>query len=94
MEVYTEKILPHEKYQDTWRKLKKKIIGLNYFTTYINGELVGDHYSYYYNVLAIDGLLVNEEFRHKGIATSKLEYVVLYYKCPIYLHADNDETTK
>ena len=71
MKIYTEKILPHEKYQDKWRKLKKKIMGLNYFTTYINGELVEYLYSYYdYNVVAIDGLLVKEEFHHKGITTS------------------------
>lgn len=56
--------------------------------------MVGDHYSYYYNVVVIDGLLVKKEFRHKGIATSKLGYVALYYKCPIYLHADNDEAPK
>ena len=74
-------------------KAKEKDNGLNYFAAYIKGELVGYLYSYYdHNVVAIDGLLVKEEFRHKGIATSLLEYVALYYKCPIYLHADNDET--
>ena len=76
-------------------KAKEKDNGLNYFAAYINGELVGYLYSYYnHNVVAIDGLLVKKEFRHKGIATSLLEYVALYYKCPIYLHADNDETPK
>lgn len=57
--------------------------------------MIGHLYFYYdYNVVAINGLLVKEEFHHKGVETSLLEYVALYYKCPIYLHADNDETPK
>lgn len=76
-------------------KAKEKDNGLNFFGAYIDNKLVAYLHAYYYqNVVGVDGLLVKKEFRHQGIAASLLQYVSNFYNCPIYLHADEDETPK
>ncbi|MCR4660506.1 MAG: GNAT family N-acetyltransferase [Clostridia bacterium] len=69
--------------------------GLNYFVCYFNNKIIGYCYTYYdKKVVALDGLLIDEPYRHKNVATNLISYIKNYYNCPIYLHADLQETAK
>lgn len=69
-----------------------KDTGVNYFGCYINNKLVALCYSYYaYGVVALDGLIVEEEYRHKHIAINLIKHIQDFYQnCPIYLHAEHE----
>lgn len=66
--------------------------GVNYFGCYINNKLVALCYSYYSNgVVALDGLIVDENYRHNHIAINLIKHIKDYYQnCPIYLHAEHE----
>ena len=69
--------------------------GLDYFVCYFNNNIVGHAHTYYSDgVVALDGLLVDKDYRHLGIGSNLISYVQNYYNCPIYLHASEDETSK
>ena len=65
----------------------------NYFGCYINNKLVGYCYAFLSEgVIALDGLLVDEQYRHMNIASNLVKHIQSYYKnCPIYLHAEEDD---
>jgi len=68
---------------------------LNMFGAYIDNKLVGYCYAYMNSgVVAIDDLLVDEQYRNQRIASTLIKYICNLYKVPMYLHADNDDTPK
>ena len=66
--------------------------GVNYFGCYTNNKLVALCYSFYSDgVVALDGLIVEEEYRHLHIAINLIKHIKDYYQnCPIYLHAEHE----
>lgn len=70
--------------------------GLNYFVCCYSNKIIAYCYAYYSNgVVALDGLLVDKQFRNNNIASNLIKHVQQYYQnCPIYLHADEAESTK
>lgn len=78
---------------DRYRLVAEANDNLNFFFAIRNNEVVGYCYSYHaYDVVGIDSLLVKEECRKQGIASSLLKHISSFYKCPIYLHAGEDDT--
>lgn len=76
-------------------KIKEGNNGLNFFACFYQNNIVGYCYSYYDNdVVCVDGLLVVEEYRKQYIASNLLKYIAHFYNCPIFLHADDDDTPK
>lgn len=76
-------------------KILEKNNGLNYHACYLGNLLVGYCYTYYdQGVVGLDGLLVRKEYRHQGIASTLLKYIANFYNCPIYLHADEEESPR
>ena len=69
--------------------------GLNMFATYYQDKIAGYCYAYYKNgVVCVDGLLVLKEYRNQYVASNLLAYIAHFYNCPIFLHAENDDTPK
>ena len=80
-----------------WDRYQQAVVaeneGLDFFYALLNGEVVAYCYAFYKDdVVGIDGLLVKEEVRKQGIASSLLKYISSLYKCPIYLHAEESDT--
>ena len=42
----------------------------------------------------MDGLLIIKEYRNRYVASNLIKDIAAYYDCPIYLHADEDDTPK
>ena len=70
--------------------------GFNYFGCYQDNKLIAVCYGFNSNgVTGLDGLLVDESYRHKNIASNLVKYIQQYYQnCPIYLHTDDEDTPK
>ena len=68
----------------------------NYFGCYYNNKLIAHCYAFQSEgVIALDGLLVDEKFRHLNVASNLVKHIQSYHQnCPIYLHADDEETSK
>ena len=68
----------------------------NYFGCYYNNKLIAHCYAFQSEgVIALDGLLVDEDYRHKNVASNLVKHIQEYYQnCPIYLHADDEDTPK
>lgn len=78
-----------------FNKIKEAENGLNLFAVYYQNKIAGYCYSFYNNrVVCVDGLLVLEEYRKRYIASNLIKYIAHFYNCPIFLHADNEETPK
>lgn len=77
------------------RRLRKK---LTYLGAYLDGKLVGSCYVYASDgYVCMDSLLVNEDFRHRYIATTLIQYIVEEAQKRgdiLYLHADSEDTPK
>ena len=68
---------------------------LNLFGCYYNNKIIGYCYAYHsFGVVGIDNLLVDDSFRNNGVASNLISYIKNYYNCPIYLHADSEDTPK
>ena len=62
---------------------------------YLGDEAVGYCYSFYNgDVVGVDSLLVEENYRHQYVASNLLKHIGKTYNCPMYLHADADESVK
>lgn len=82
-----------------WLRYAKKVDegdnGLDIWAVYDKDTPIAFAYSYYSEeVVATDGLLVIEEYRHRYVASNLLKEIARYYNCPIYLHADKSDTPK
>lgn len=77
------------------RHLREK---LTYLGAYLGGKIVGDCYVYAADgYVCMDGLLVDEDFRHQYIATTLMKQVAKKAQERgdiLYLHADADDTPK
>ena len=80
----------------TRRNIRRQYEKLTYHGAYLDGKLVGSCYSFSRDgVTCIDGLIVDEEYRKRYIATSLIAYVRdSYPDTYIFLHADEDDTPK
>lgn len=68
---------------------------LDIWVIYDNDIAIGYCYSYLdKDVVGMDGLIIIEEYRNKHLASNLIKHIAQYYKCPIYLHADEQETAK
>ena len=73
----------------------KKHNGFYYFGAYIGEMIAGACYVFFSDGCAcIDGLVVNEEYRKKHVATTLLSYIAEHFDGIIFLHADTNDTTK
>lgn len=69
--------------------------GLDIWVIYDKDIAIGYCYSFFNNeVVAMDGLLVIKEYRNRYVASNLIKHIAAYYDCPIYLHADEDDTPK
>lgn len=69
--------------------------GLNIFACYYGNTFVGSCYTFYSDgVVALDALITVEEHRNEYIASNLIKHIANFYQCPIYLHADEEETAK
>ncbi|MCR4615267.1 MAG: GNAT family N-acetyltransferase [Clostridiales bacterium] len=80
----------------TRRNIRRLYEKLKYHGAYLDGTLVGACYSFCSDGLTcIDGLIVDEAYRKKYVATSLIAYVKDSYPDTIlFLHADDDDTPK
>ncbi len=80
----------------TRRNVRRMYEKLTYHGAYLDGKLVGACYSFSTDgVTAIDGLIVDEAFRKRYIATSLIAEVKRAYPDTVlFLHADEDDTPK
>ncbi|MBR3148647.1 MAG: GNAT family N-acetyltransferase [Eubacterium sp.] len=80
----------------TRRNIRRQYEKLTYHGAYLDGILVGACYSFCSNSLTcIDGLIVDEAYRKKRIATSLIAHVRCSFPdTPLFLHADEDDTPK
>ena len=66
-----------------------------YLTCYYCGKNIGQCYAFYSDgVVVIDGLIVEEKYRHLNIGSNLILQVKNKYNCPIYLHAYEEEDAK
>ncbi|MCR4562131.1 MAG: GNAT family N-acetyltransferase [Bacilli bacterium] len=82
-----------------WKRYLNKILegqnGLDIWVVYKGEEAIAYCYSYYFqNTICLDALLVIEEYRNKYVASNLIKEIASYYDCPIFLHADDEETPK
>ena len=69
--------------------------GLDIWVVYDKDTPIAFAYSFYSeDVVAMDGLLVIGEYRHKYVASNLIKKIANHYECPIYLHADKTDTPK
>lgn len=67
----------------------------HYFGAYIGDRIAGACYVFFSDGCAcIDGLVVNEDYRKKYVATTLLAYIAEHFNEMIFLHADANDTTK
>ncbi len=69
---------------------------LDFRGAYIGDKLVGAYYSHSFNgYTCVDGLIVDEDFRHRHIATALLKHAVSEAAGNVvFLHADKDDTPR
>lgn len=68
---------------------------LYYFGTYLNNKLVCSSSAFVSDeVIGVDDLLTDRDYQHQGFATEMIKYIHNYFGCPLFLHADNDDTPK
>lgn len=82
-----------------WRRHQEVIDNghkeLEIWGVYHNDKMIGFAYSYFNDdVVAMDSLLTINEYRNKYVASNLIKEIANYYKVPIYLHADEEETPK
>ena len=77
------------------RNLREK---LTYLGAYLGGKLVGDCYIFASDgYVCMDGLLVDEDFRHQYIAMTLMKHIAEKAQERgeiLYLHADSEDTPK
>lgn len=77
------------------RRLREK---LTYLGAYLGGKLVGDCYIFASDgYVCMDGLLVDEDFRHQYIAMTLMKHIAEKAQERgeiLYLHADSEDTPK
>ena len=80
----------------TRRNIRHQYEKLTYHGAYLDGTLVGACYSYSSDgFTCIDGLIVDESYRKRRIATSVIEHVKRSFPDTLlFLHADEDDTPK
>ena len=80
----------------TRRNIRRLYEKLTFYGAYLDGKLVGDCYCFSEDGLTcIDGLIVDEEYRKRYIATSLIAHIRdSYPDAQLYLHADEDDTPK
>ena len=80
----------------TRRNIHHQYKKLNYLGAYLDKKLVGACYSFSKDGLTcIDGLIVDEGYRRKYIATSLINHIKdINPGTTLYLHADEDDTPK
>ena len=80
----------------TRRNIRRQYEKLNYHGAYFDGKLVGSCYSFCSDSLTcIGGLIVDEAYRKKHIATSLIAYIKRSHPDTVlFLHADDDDTPK
>jgi len=67
--------------------------GLDFIAGYLNNRCVASCYIFNDGEsISIDGLAVEEKYRHQKIASTLLQYVINNYDVPVFLHADEDDT--
>lgn len=68
---------------------------LNFYAAYTNDHIAGSLFTFCDGVnLAIDGLAVRQDERHKYVATTLIKHVVDAFGCPSYLHVSESENSK
>ena len=82
-----------------WKRKLKKFDegdnGTNYFFVLDGDKVIAIcDACFAFGVVGVDGLLVEEAYRHQYVASNLLKFIAFYYQCPIYLHADDEETPK
>lgn len=82
-----------------WLRYAKKVDegdnGLDIWVVYDKDIPIAFAYSFYSeDVVAMDGLLVINEYRHRYVASNLIKTIGAHYDCPIYLHADKSDTPK
>ncbi len=76
-------------------EMSEKYDGFHYFGAYIDDIIAGACYAFCTeNVICIDGLVVNKEFRKQYVATTLLSHIVKTLGDKIFLHADANDTPK
>ena len=78
------------------RNVRRLYERLQYHGAYIGEKLAGACYSFSADgMTCIDGLIVDEDFRHRYIATSLIAHIAeVYDGDTLFLHADEDDTPK
>ena len=78
------------------RNIRRQYEKLTYHGAYLDGKLVGMCYSFSSDGLTcIDGLIVDEAYRRRYVATSLIAYIKGRFPDTIlYLHADEDDSPK
>lgn len=78
------------------RNIRRLYEKLRYHGAYLNGVLVGACYSFCADgMVCIDGLIVDEAYRHQYIATTLMAHIAeTYADCNMFLHADEEDTPK
>ena len=78
------------------RNIRRLYEKLDYHGGYIGDTLVAACYSFSSDgMTCIDGLIVDEEYRHQGVATALLAHVSeTNENSTLFLHADEDDTVK
>ena len=75
--------------------IEKRNNNLKLVGAYLNNEIVGS--MYYFSddkSTCIDGLIVDDNHRHKLIATTMIKHVIDGNNLEVFLHADSDDTPK
>lgn len=73
----------------------KEVEGFHYYGAYLDGRIAGACYVYEQDgYLQLDGLIVNEQMRHKGVATTILKFMEEHYGQTLFLHAYADDTPR
>lgn len=74
---------------------REKGNGLNYFAAYLGETIVASCSAFVsHQVVGFDDLLTDRDYRHQGIASALMAYVHRFFSCPLFLHADEDDTPK
>jgi len=69
--------------------------GLNYYAAYLGETIVASCSAFFsHDVVEFDNLLTDRDHRHQGIATALMSYVHSRFGCPMFLHAEEDDTPK
>ena len=83
--------------EDFERRNIRRLFGkLDYHGAYLDGALAAACYTFSADgMTCIDGLTVDEDYRHRYIATSMFAHLAERYSGDVlYLHADEDDTPK